>query len=78
MKPENMQIPSELFNALLDVLEYIDTSNYTVDFRDELEDVWRALKEQHVMARYMSVHAHVATPWTGSLCSNQYNSYMFD
>jgi hypothetical protein len=45
-KSKNIQIPLELFNRLVDVLGYIDTSNYTEDFRSELEAVLDALRDK--------------------------------
>jgi hypothetical protein len=45
-KPKNVQIPLELFNALLDTLEYIDVSNYTEDFKNQFEWVFDELKDK--------------------------------
>jgi len=45
-KSKNIQIPLELFNHLVDVLGYIDTSSYTEDFRSELEGVLEALRDK--------------------------------
>lgn len=45
-KQKNVQISLELFLALLDTLEYIDTSNYAKDFKNQFEGVLDALKEK--------------------------------
>lgn len=45
-KPKNVQIPIELFNAIVDVMEYIDTSTYASDFKDIFDNVLYALQEK--------------------------------
>lgn len=45
-KPKNVQIPIELFNSIIDVMEYIDTSNYASDFKDIFENVLEALRDK--------------------------------
>jgi len=42
--PKNVQIPYELFMALIDMLEYIDSSKYPDDFRDLFEAVLEDLR----------------------------------
>jgi hypothetical protein len=46
MKPKNVQITVELFNRLVDVLGYIDTSNYAEDFKDDFEGILWALQDK--------------------------------
>jgi len=46
--PKNVQIPYELFISLLDVLEYIDVSEYAEDFKSLFENVLAALKYKKV------------------------------
>ena len=45
-KQKNVQIPTELFNALLDVLEYIDVSNYAPDFQAAFNSVLEGLQDK--------------------------------
>lgn len=45
-KTKNVQIPLELFNAVVDIMEYIDTSNYASDFKNIFENVLEALQEK--------------------------------
>jgi len=46
MKAKNVQIPLELFNRLLYVLEYIDMSNYAEDYQNEFGSVLEALQDK--------------------------------
>jgi len=46
VKSKNIQIPLELFNRLLYVLEYIDMSNYAEDYQNEFESVLEALQDK--------------------------------
>lgn len=42
--PKNIQMPYEDFKSLLDMLEYIDVSNYTEDFQMQFNDVLSTLQ----------------------------------
>lgn len=45
-KPKNVQIPLDLFNQLLDAMEYIDLKGYAPDFRDRFDSILWALQEK--------------------------------
>lgn len=62
-KPKNIQIPYETFLELLELLEYIDTSNYADDFRiqfdsilDVLRDKDKSLKRREAYTNYKNSH----------------------
>jgi len=42
--PKNVQIPYELFMAIIDVLEYVDASKYADDFQSLFDAVLEELK----------------------------------
>jgi Skp family chaperone for outer membrane proteins len=45
-QPKNVQIPYDLFMALIDMLEHIDTSRYSDDFRTLFEAVQEELQNK--------------------------------
>lgn len=45
-KSKNVQISVELFNMVLNVMEYIDISNYAADFQDIFNSVLEDLQEK--------------------------------
>lgn len=44
--PKNVQIPYELFKALLDTLKYVDVSNYAEDFQNVFNSVLEGLRDK--------------------------------
>ena len=62
-KPKNVQIPYETFISLLEILEYMDTSDYADDFKiqfdivfEVLRDKKRSLKRREAYTAYKTSH----------------------
>jgi len=45
-KPKNIQIPYQTFLDLIEILEYIDTSNFADDFKMQFEAVYEAIQDK--------------------------------
>jgi len=59
-EPKNIQIPYTLFKSLLEVLEYIDISNYAEDFQSLYNGVLEGLQDKKKRIELREVYGKLA------------------